>query len=159
MSCRWPYLIVCLVLGAIPSEAVSFNDVFSTHPGETGRKPFMWWIPGGVAGDAAAWDVRDGVLQYRAESADLGPALLNHGDPGLDLRDDSTWTMETAFRHVSGTPPLSQYECIAYVRWQSDTAGHIGMLFLCYDAANGEASESPRDINLQSAVLPHRCVE
>lgn len=135
---RLPLLTVFLLLATGSCIAASFNDVFSTDIGETGRKPFMWWIPGGAPHDSAAWEVHDGILQYRAENADFGPAMLNHGEPGLDLRDDSTWTLETAFRHISGTPPASQYECIVYVRWHSDTPGHIGLLSLCYDAANGE---------------------
>jgi len=89
-------------------------------------------------------------LQYRAENAETREALIGHFDAGVEVVDSTNWSLETAFRHISGTAPISQYEAVFYVCWQSDTPGHIGLLFACYDAAkkqivfqNGSESREP----------------
>ncbi len=138
-----------LVLSA-PCLPAGFNDIFASDPGELTRKPFMWWIPAADPAGPASWEIVDGALQYRCAGAVLAPATLSHFDAGVDMHDDSTWTLETAFRHISGTPPLSQYETVIYVRWAADTPGHIGLLCLCYDASrkqldflNGDGKQDP----------------
>jgi len=154
---------IALVTAVGSSSAASFTDVFDTHPGEIGRKPFMWWVSAEAPSAAASWELVDGTLQYRAENAALREALIGHWDAGVSITDASSWTVETGFRHVSGAGPISQYEAVVYICWQSDQPHHIGLLSLCYDAPrkqldflNGDGKHEPIPADLSGPFHPVR---
>jgi len=149
---RLPFAVMLGLAGVVsPLHAAGFNDVFSTHPGgEVDRKPFLWWIPAAAPDGPASWEIVDGALQYRTAAATLDPAMAPHSDVAVEIKDASAWTLETAFRHVSGTVPVSQYETVLYVCWAADKPGYIGLLCLCYDPErkqldflNGDAKAEP----------------
>ncbi|HJN13963.1 MAG TPA: sialidase family protein [Armatimonadota bacterium] len=158
---------LCGLLAGLAGAALpaTFIDVFDSEPGLIGRQPFMWWVPARGPEGRSAWEIVDGALQYRSEASILGGAFAGHWDAGVELSDSSAWTLETSFRHISGTAPSAQYETVAYVRWASDTPAHIGLLYLCYDAAggrltfgNGDAKHDPISVDLTGDFHPVRIV-
>ena len=142
--------VLLLLLPATLALAAHFTDTFATDPGEIGRVPFLWGIPALDHEGASGWDLVDGALEYRAQDSRLREATLFMTDAGVDITDDSTWSLELGFRHVSGVPATPQHEAIIYVGWRAAAVGQYSLLSLCYDAGakeltllNGGGKEAP----------------
>jgi hypothetical protein len=126
----------CPGLGSRAQAAARITDPFSSDPGANDHMPFLWDI-NTVSPDApASWAVVDGALEYHTKNANNTEARFEMATAGLEIHDDSAWSVETAFRHISGIAPHPTYEAVIYARWNSKETGYIGLLSLCYDAAN-----------------------
>ena len=138
-------------------------DPFTSDPGADEHEPFMWDI-NTVSPDApASWAIVDGALEYHTRNANNTEARFDMFTAGLDIDDDSAWSVETAFRHISGNAPHPTYEAVIYARWNSRESGCIGLLCLCYDATNksltvlnGDRHEEPIVADMTGGFRPVR---
>jgi hypothetical protein len=165
---RAVWLPLALILGAgsagvMAASPTRFTDPFNDDPSAVDHKPIMWELRMAVAGAAGGWAVVDGALEYRTENATNSPAQISLSETGLDIRDDSSWSVETSFRHIAGAAPSATYMSVLYTRWTSSVAGSYGLLYLCYDAANkslvvcnGDHNEAPIAADLSGAFHPVR---
>lgn len=151
MSGTIPLVMITLGLTAQLACAARFTDVFDTDPGLGQRQPFMWNMPALAPDSPTGWDLVKGVLEMRTENGRVGPASLYLPDAGVQLTDESTWSLEVGFRHLGGVAPHPHYEAAAYVGWPSQVgAGQYSLVCLEYDAArqhllvlNGGEYEAP----------------
>ncbi len=153
--------LLCLFVAA--AQAARFTDPFLSDPSEIEHKPFMWDIMLGAPEKPGAWSIVDGALQYRTDNATNAAASVDMQTTGLTIRDDSAWSVETGFRHISGAAPVPTYEAVIYVRWTSDVEGSYALLYLCYDAAgksfvvnNGDRIETPISADMTGKFHPVR---
>jgi hypothetical protein len=128
-------LLACL---AGTASAVRFTDPFIADPAAPDHEPCMWDLSSATADPAASWSIVDGALEYRTENGQLEGAILPVSRSRLLINDASNWSLETAFRHLAGTPPSAAYEAVLYITWRSDTPGRVRDLTLMYDAGAKE---------------------
>jgi hypothetical protein len=135
-----------------------FTDPFNDDPSAVDHQPIMWEIRMAAPGAPGGWAIVDGALEYHTENTTNSAAQVCLADTGLEIHDGSSWSIETAFRHISGVAPSPTYEAVLYVRWTSSVAGSYGLLYLCYDAANaslvvcnGDRNEEPIAADLTGA--------
>ncbi len=137
------------------AQAARITDPFNTDPGANDHKPFLWDI-NTVSPDApGSWAVVDGALHYKTTNANNTEARFEMFTAGLEIDDDTNWSVETAFKHISGIAPHPTYETVMYARWNSKKSGYIGLLYLCYDAnnksllvGNGDRNETPIPVDM-----------
>jgi hypothetical protein len=144
-------------------SAARFTDPFISDPGAVDHKPFMWDITMGKPDAPASWAIVDGALEYHTENANNNEARFDMFTAGIEITDDLAWSVETGFRHISGIAPHPTYEAVIYVRWNSKVDGYIGLLCLCYDAANksflvinGDRNEKPIAADMTGKFHPIR---
>ena len=130
--------MVCAILAvsAGAAQATYFTDHFTSDPSAVDHKPFMWDISMGPPDAPASWTIIDGSLQYHTQNSLHSLAQVDTITASLDIRDDSAWSLETGFRHISGVAPHFTYEAIVCARWNSEAPGSISLFSLYYDAAN-----------------------
>jgi len=142
-------LVVCTV------QAGRFNDTFSTHPATAERVPFIW--DSFLAGrpDARVWKTADGVLEYDARNAKGSGANVSFAAAGIQITDETAWSMEVGFRHIVGTAPKPEYETLIYVTWFTQEPKQMRIVAAMYDAAgkklvlvNGQTHEPPIPVDL-----------
>jgi len=131
-------LIVLPALTVGPAVAAHFTDIFADDPSALGRCPFTWSISPPDHRAATAWDLVNGALEYRTQDSRLREASVFMWDAGVEVTDDTTWSLEVGFRHVSGTPATPQHEAVVYAGWPADVPGQYSLLALVYDAARAE---------------------
>ena len=92
-----------LIVGQV--EAAQFTDTFSTSPGAMDRSPFVWDQFNAYHGAGSAWRAAEGAIEYRAEDQTGTYTGLGFASAGIDLSDETAWSLEVGFRHVSGVVP------------------------------------------------------
>ncbi|MCC7085739.1 MAG: exo-alpha-sialidase [Pirellulales bacterium] len=154
------YLImpIALMVLARTATATSVADPFSSDPSAVDHEPFMWDLVLGKPTGASAWVVTGGALEYHTRNARHSEARVDMFTAGLQIRDGVSWSVETAFRHLSGVAPDPNYEAVLYARWNSETPGAVRIFSLCYDSikknlvvANGNRIETPIAADLTGA--------
>jgi len=132
-------MLACLALlagwmaGSV--QAAHFTDTFSTSPGEPNRKPFCWDSFRYQIGPGHLWRCADGILEYKAEQSCGSGGNVDFRTLGIEVADETAWSLELGFRHVSGRAPRPAYETLAYVTWHADQPGQMRILAAMYDAA------------------------
>jgi hypothetical protein len=146
-----------------PRTGARITDPFTSDPGANGHRPFLWDITTVPPDAPASWAVVDGALEYHTRDANNTPASFDTSTAGIQIDDDAVWSVETAFRHISGVVPHPTYEAVIYARWNSREDGYIGLLCLCYDAANkslmvlnGDRKDPPIPADLTGGFHPVR---
>jgi hypothetical protein len=141
---------IILAISANTVLAAHFTDPFASDPSAVDHRPFMWDIAMGRRDAPASWAIVDGTLQYRTKNSHHSEARIDMFTADLNIHDDSAWSLETAFRHISGVAPHFTYESIITARWNSKTPGSISLFSLYYDVAtkslvvgNGDRIEKP----------------
>lgn len=115
LACSGTLLVVAVRMAA----AAHFTDTFATDPSALGRCPFTWSISPPDHRAATAWDLVDGALECRTQDSRLREAGVFMWDAGVEVTDDTTWSLEVGFRHVSGTPATPQHEAVVYAGWRA----------------------------------------
>jgi len=135
--------------------AARFTETFASDPTAVDHKPFMWSMPAMTPDAPTGWSLRHGNLECRVENGAVREARAFLSDTGASITDDTTWSMEVAFRHVSGVAPSLVYEAAIYVGWRAEEPGQYGLLSLCYDAGakelvllNGGDRQAPIPVDL-----------
>ncbi len=136
--------MIFLALALQSAYAARFTDTFSTAPGALNRKPFVWDRFNAYHGAGSVWQAHDGLIEYRTNKQVGTYCGLGFAGAGIDITDETRWSLETGFRHVSGAAP-DGYMYIAYVRWYTSVPGRMRILGLSYDAQK-------RQLNLYNAV-------
>jgi hypothetical protein len=115
----------------------------------------MWSMPALTPDAPTGWSLRDGHLDCRVQDGAVREARAFMWDTGVALTDDATWSLEVAFRHVSGVAPNLVYEAAVYVGWAASKPGQYSLLSLCVDAGakelvllNGAERETPIPVDL-----------
>jgi hypothetical protein len=136
------------------AEAARFTDPFATSPVAMDRQPFVWDQFNAYHGAGAVWHAGEGVIEYRAEQQVGTYTGLGFAAAGIDLTDETDWSLEVGFRHVSGVVPRD-YLYLAYARWYTPTPGQMRIVGLSYDPAkreivvyNAVRTEAPFSVDL-----------
>ncbi len=132
--CTIVLVVAALLVVASSVVAARFTDTFDTFPADVPRLPFTW--AGAIYNHRAAetWSVTDGVLNYHVENAEGVALRTSLASMGIRISDDTAWTLETAFRHLSSTAPRPAYEAIAYLRWRAAQPEQMHVVAVMYDA-------------------------
>lgn len=137
---------------AVPAR---FTETFASDPTDVSHSPFIWHMPAMTPGTATGWSLEGGALECRVQDGRIREARALMWDTGVNLTDDTNWSLETGFRHFAGAAPSPQYEAVIYVGWRAEVEGQYGLLALCYDAGkqqlillNGGGQEAPIAVDL-----------
>lgn len=151
-----------IVLACAVCQAARFTDTFSTDPGKMDRKPFVWDRFNAYHGAGSVWQAQDGYIQYRAEDRTGTYTALGFPSAGIDVSDETTWSTEVGFQHVSGTAP-KDYIYVSYLRWNTPEQGRMRIVGLCYDPEkrelwlyNSVSQEGPFPADLSGDFHPVR---
>lgn len=145
-----------LVVGSAmrPVGAARFTDTFSTSPGAMNRKPFIWDQFDAYHGAGSVWQTGKGFIEYRAEQQVGTYTGLGFADAGIDISDETTWSLEVGFRHLTGVVPRD-YLYLTYARWYTADSGRMRIVGLSYDPGkkelvmyNSVRTETPLPVDL-----------
>jgi hypothetical protein len=129
--------LLALAAGCSAAQAARFTDPFNTPPGTPDREPFVWDQFNAYQGAGSVWRAVEGRIEYLAQEQTGTASGLGLGTAGIDITDQTRWSLEVGFRHVSGEVP-PDYLFIAYTRWYTADAGRMRIVGLNYDPAKHE---------------------
>lgn len=156
-------LTIAVALAAISAaQAARFTDPFTTHPGDPRHKPFVWDQFNGYIGPDSIWQAGEGYIEYRAQDQVGTYSGLSFDAAGVDITDETRWTLEVGFQHISGIVP-PDYLFLCYARWNTAQAGQMRILGLSYDPGkqqlrlyNSTGPEAPVQVDLSGDFHPVR---
>lgn len=144
------------------AQAARFTDPFRTFPTDPTHRPFVWDQFSGFPGVNSIWTSRDGCIEYKTNQQTGTHSGLSFDTAGVRITDETAWSLEVGFRHLSGAVPPA-YLFVCYARWNTAQAGQMRILGLSYDAAkqnlllyNAVGDEAPIHVDLSGEFHPIR---